>query len=479
MNDRLPIRTVAVAGSGIVGLTAAAAFARALPTADLTIIESTPDPAALADRVPVTHPDSARLHALIGLDETRLVRSGVAFHHLGTIVTDWPRDTPSWTHAFGPYGKPAGAIPFDQLWLRASREGRARPFESYSLGAAFARAGKFAPPSPDASSLLSRFAHGFRFDPEGYRRELLGLLPHDRARVAEADIAEVEVRPDGGGIGALELSNGERIKADLYVDCTGPSGRLIARLDSDYEDWSQWLPFDHLELAHQAPAHGPTPAARLSADAAGWSCCWPLPGGDLVARQSGFPTGGSFPIVRGRRRRPWVGNVLAIGDSATALDALHGFNLTLAHAALLLALELLPDRRFHPLETGEYNRRAELVTRRVRDFLALHYRCSGRCEGAWATAAEAEPPDSLEQTLDQYGHRGRLPFHEEESIGRDSWAAALLALGNVPDNLDPQSGAVPLERALPAMERLARGIGQAVEGLPTYQEYLARRAAAK
>ena len=56
---------------------------------------------------------------------------------------------------------------------------------------------------------------------------------------------------------------------------------------------------------------------------------------------------------------------------------------------------------------------------------------------------------------------------------RDSWTAVLLALGVVPDNLDPASGLIPFEQAISAMERLAQEIDRTVAELPAYVDYLA------
>jgi tryptophan halogenase len=161
--------------------------------------------------------------------------------------------------------------------------------------------------------------------------------------------------------------------------------------------------------------------------------------------------------------------VLALGDAATALDPLHGFHLELVHQAIFLALELLPGRDFPDVETNEYNRRAELLTRRVRDFIAAHYLL-----GPWKRLVSSDPPDSLARTLDQFGYRGRIPFHEDEIVSRDSWTAALLSLGVTPHNFDPQAAVVPLEQAVPAMERLAAEIDRVAASAPTYGDYLAR-----
>ena len=72
------IRTIAVAGAGLTGLSAAVAFARALPRTKVTIVALPPDPSALADRMPAS--------------------------------------------------LPARPAPFHQIWARARRTGQALPF---------------------------------------------------------------------------------------------------------------------------------------------------------------------------------------------------------------------------------------------------------------------------------------------------------------------------------------------------------------
>jgi|tagenome__1003787_1003787.scaffolds.fasta_scaffold20988006_3 tryptophan halogenase len=470
MNEDGAIRSIVVTGGGIVGLSAAIAFARALPDTSVSVIETPVDPAALADRLPTALPEISRFHALIGLDEQELVRSGIATHHLGTLFRHWSASGEEWVHAFGAYGKPVGTIRFDQVWLRARAAVKALPFDRYSMGAALARAGKFVHPAQDPNFVGSRFLYGLRFDPDRYRERLRAHCEHSRVEFRDGQIADVERREDGG-IAALHLEDGARTEADLFVDCAGPSAQLLSGIDDSFEDWGSWLPFGRLTLTSEASGDIPATADRVAAGTESWTIEWPLRGRTMTAR---IGREGDVRITRGRRLRPWVHNVLALGDAATALDPLQGLNLDAAHSAILLALELLPGRDFHAVEIDEYNRRAEQVTRRMRDFSALPYLRSGRTDGEWAQFVEREPPDSLALTLDQYGFRGRLPFYEEESVTRDSWAAAMLGLGIIPRNLDPQSREVPLEEAVPAMSRLAAEIEQIVAGLPSYADYLAR-----
>ncbi|HJP69438.1 MAG TPA: FAD-dependent oxidoreductase [Sphingomicrobium sp.] len=470
MTRATAIRTVAVAGGGIAGLSAAIAFARSLPGTPVTLLQTSAEPGTLIDMVPTSWPTVSRFHAAIGLDEADLVRSGIATHHLGTIFEDWSRSGQPWVHAFGPYGKPAGGIPFDEIWYRADREGEALPYDRYSLGAGLARAAKFVHPARETGSLGSRFQYGLRLDPVRYRERLIEHAARSGIRFVAGELVGAE--RSARGIESAVLSDGSRVAADFFVDCSGPSARLLSRLDDSFEDWSQWMPFDRFLVESEESSNFPSTADQVRASADGWSIEWPLRTHKLRAALS--IGGEGVPISRGRRLRPWIHNVLAIGDAATALDPLHGMNLDVTQQAILLALELLPGREFHHVETQEYNRRAEQLTRRVRDFVALHYLRSGRSTGVWNKLSYVEPPDSLARTLDQYEYRGRLPFHEEESVTRDSWTATLLGMGILPVHVDPQAAAVPLEAAVERMREHAREIEEVVAKLPSYADYLQR-----
>jgi tryptophan halogenase len=135
----------------------------------------------------------------------------------------------------------------------------------------------------------------------------------------------------------------------------------------------------------------------------------------------------------------------------------------------------LPGRQCHPVETAEFNRRFDRLATRVRDFLALHYFRSGRTEGKfWGRMQDRAMPDTLAHTLDQYEARGRLPFHEDESISRDSWSAALLGLGVIPRALDPLAAGLPLDQVRAAMAGVASELAALPARLPRYEDYLDR-----
>lgn len=498
MDGARALRTIAVVGGGAVASSAALAFARALPRVRVGLVETPVDPAALADRMPGTLPAVGRFHAAIGLEELDLVRGGAAVHRLGTRFERWSGSGDPWHHVFGDYGLGTGSVPFHQLWLRARQAGRARAYDHYAAAAVLASAGKFVHPADDPASPLSTYLYALRLDPERYRSRLAAeaaRLPLVRLR---GEIGGVERREDGA-VAALLLRDGRRLEADLYIDCTGPAAALHASLDDGFEDWGEWLPCDRLLLAAgPPPPDAPGPLDVVTATSVGWRWNMPLHDRSLaglayaggitaesrarrvLASETALEAEECLAIRPGRRPRPWLRNVLALGDAAVALDPLEGVNLHLAQTGIERALELLPGRDCHPLELAEYNRRTAQETERARDFLALHYLRSGRAAGEfWQGLAGRDLPGSLARTVEQFGRRGRLPFFEEDSFELQSWLAVLIGMGVLPTAPSPMATAVDEEKAAAGMERLAARLAALAERLPPYRDYLARMAGSR
>jgi tryptophan halogenase len=483
MTGRLPIRSVGILGAGIVGLSAAIAFARALPGVAITLIETPADPAALADRMPGTLPSIATFHDRIGLGEADCLAAG-ATHRLGTRLTDWGTASPV-VLAHGDRVAPLGPGAFHQHWLNARRHGSALSFSAYSTAAVLAGADRFVHPVDDPASPFSRFGYALRLDPPRYRDLLLAYARHLAITPITAHYAGIERRADGG-VAAILLADGRHVVCDLYLDCAGPAAPLRSAIDGQREDWRPFLPVDRLLLG-TGPAQALTPTDDLVAMPAGWRFARPLRDRTLVGlayasdqtRDSSarriLPTADEVVAVAcGARSQPWVRNVLALGDAAVALDPLADANLHLAHSAILRAIELLPGRDCAPGELAEYNARSYRQASRVRDFQAAHYHASGRTRGdCWKRIPRLPRPDSLAHTLDQFAHRGRLPFYEGESFDAGDWHGLLLGLGMMPRIPDPIVSATPIETVSATLKRLADATAALPSRVPPYPAYLA------
>lgn len=492
MTERRRIDSILVCGSGLVAMSAAVAFARALPHANVRLLALTQDPAALADKMPGTLPAIRFFHKLIGLDEARLFRQGGATHRLGTRFEKWRRDDATWFHAFGRFGTAIHASPFQHQWVRMHAKNRALAFDRYAPATALARADKFVEPVEDDASLLSSFDYALRLDPDLY----LGLLADEalRARVSFLKGSIGEVRSRGRDrVEAVVLSDGTAVEADLFIDCSGPKCQILSSLDQRFEDWRGCLPCDRLVLS-TASSIPPTPVDTTTATDYGWRSAIPLlsrtvygasysssltsddSAQEAFEKETGSQAGEMIPFTPGRRTASWVGNVVAFGDAAIALDPLQSTNLTLAQSAIRRAIALLPDTDFHPLLLEEFNRRTRLEQERVRDFVSVHYVASTRATGEfWRAMADRAMAESLRHTLDQFESRGRLPKYEEETFDDNSWLAVLFGMGVVPRRIDPTVYRVSESEVASLMDRVARVSAELPAKAPSYPNYLRER----
>lgn len=154
------------------------------------------------------------------------------------------------------------------------------------------------------------------------------------------------------------------------------------------------------------------------------------------------------------------------------IEPLEWTNLHLAHSAIDRIVAMMPGRDCAPVEIAEFNRQGAAEAARVRDFAGLHYAASRRPEPFWREVATVKPPPSLGHTLTQFRERGRLPFYEEETFGRDSWLAVLLGQGVIPRRADPLIDAVPPVQSDDAMASFRDALAQAVVRAPTHGAFL-------
>lgn len=489
LEDSSPINSILVCGAGLVGLSAALAFARALPHANVRVLELDHESIALTDLLPGTLPQIRFFHKLIGLEESRVLRHSSATHRLGTLFRHWHQDSRTWLHTFGRCGVPIRSSSFQHQWVRMHARGRALPFDRYSPAAALARAGKFAEPKDDERSLLSSFDYALRLDPELYRSLLIDEAVRARVSFIRGTIAEVR-QGERARVTRLVLADGSELRADLFIDCGGPTAPVLSAVEDKFEDWREYLPCDRV-LIGKAAAVVPTAVDTVTATDEGWSFDIPLLArtvrgaayssalveDDAVrAEHMHESQSDSLELIRlrpGRRTETWVGNVLAFGEAAFAIDPLQSSNLSLAHSAIRRALSLLPGTEFHPLVLEEFNRRTRLETDRVRDFVSLHYLRAKRTTGEfWASMRERSLPDSLEHTIEQFEERGRLPKYEEETFEDDSWLAVLFGLGVVPRRIDPTVYRVPEPEVASMMGSVERMSAELASKLPPYHDYL-------
>lgn len=479
---RDPLQRVIVAGAGQVGLLAAIGLKRALPAAEVVALGLPPDPGALADRAATALPFTNRLHDRLGIAEQDIIARACGSHRLVTRYFGWGGPD----GAAVPYGAsvdPALRTRFAVEWGGGPRNA-AGAVTPGSIAEVLADAGRFAVAPAgaigDGPNPLDEVDYALRWSPEGYRALLVEAAQRVGVGYVQGQIETVELDRKGG-IAAIAVAGAGLLTGDLFVDCSGPTARLLAALpDFGLEDWSDTLPLRRLIIGH--PQQGMTALEdRVSLLREGWH-------GELAGRDGlqvtlgvapgiterdavqalGAPPLAAFTLAPSRARTPWLGNVVAIGDAAARFEPLGHFNLDLAHRQLDLLLELLPGREVEPLERAEYNRRSVLMMDAVRDTLAAHY----ASPVARSVFGDHGLSPVLANELDQFARRGRKPFREEAPMLGQEFQALLTALGH-PRGGGPQQRASEQGDSEVAVNAFRQRAAAALAFAPPYADWLA------
>lgn len=481
------ITSVVVAGGGIVAWSAAAALKRQIPSLAVTVASLKVPTDALADRMVATLPSIAGFHEDIGLKEADTLYGAKSGLRLGTIFEEWCSGLPPYVHAYGSYGTPLEGIPFYHLWLRARAEGAVSEFDRFSAAAQLGRLGRVGSADPSAGE-APQIGYGLNLTLERYHALMRDYARHLGVVERPSGSVESRLRQDDGFIEALVLDDGSALVADLFVDCSGPAALVRSALGGNFENWRSSLPCDRLAFVEGAAQTGSPMLSRSIALSAGWKWEASSPArsslglvfssahmtSDEALEQFGelAPDAIEVGISSGRWAEPWIRNCIAIGDAAVAAEPLEWANLHLAHSQIDRLVSMMPGPDCATVELAEYNRQCGSEADRVRDFMCTHYLTARRDGSFWKDAASIDPPDSLLHTMALFKERGRLPYYEEETFSRDSWAAVLLGQGVRPRRTDPLTERLPLNRIRSELEHQADIIRRFVGAQPTQFENL-------
>jgi tryptophan halogenase len=495
------VQSIAIVGAGATAWLAAAALARRLRSdfCEIRVIES-PSGAAADGFSEVALPTFHRLNSLLAINENDLVRKTRGTFRLGTKFIDWGQLGDRYFHTYGAIGAKLDAVPFHHYWIKARQAGDSTSIEEYSAASVAAKTCRFAHASLDRRSMLSLYSYGYHFQADlfaAYLREY--AQAHGVRRVVQA-VVDVHLRGVDGFIDTLQLSDGTRVAADLYIDCSGVAGTLFGRpATNDFEDWRQWLPCDRAVGVLCASAGDPAPYSESTAQSAGWRTRVPLQGCvDTTCHYSSHHIGDDaaaaalrrdlpgaalteprfLRLVPGRPAKFWEKNWIALNGGA--LGALESTGLHLAQTGITRLLTLFPVRRFSPCDIEEYNRLTTMEHERIRDFLILHFKATQRDDSPfWEHCREMEIPDTLRAKIELFRHSGRIPLLGEEHFGEDSWLALFFGQNLVPRDYDPLADVLDAEEVKAALTRMRAMIADGVDALPTHAMFIEEHCSAE
>lgn len=398
-------RSVLVVGDGVVGLAAAIALRRALPSAAIRLVQLPEDSGSWLNRLGAANPAIHRFHRQIGLDPQLFARrTGADQVHLRHYLRDGQPSVREASTTTIPFVE---GVPLHQIWLRHRRESNesAPDFAAMLLALREAR-------SDDGG-------FGARFDMAAYQTLLGEMAAALNIDVAAA--ADVIVTAKNGAIASVAADGCEVLTADLYIDAAGPRSRLLTALGASWTDWSGWLPKLSLSVAPDGGGMPDEEQLTYNEGAIAWQTrLW----------RAELTPGAAAPLP-GCLNRYWFGNVVAIGEAAVSAPVGDGAGLGMALEDVLRLIALLPRPDGIGHEQREYDRRTAVAYRAFAAWCSL------------TIAPGAAGPPGLAETCAAFAARGRVVIDELDPIPPGAWLARLMTLGPAPRRVDPTAWALP------------------------------------
>ena len=489
MNRR--IEQVVVVGTDAPAWMAAAAIQRSLGGAGVRVrvieLPTLLQPVDAYSAVPAL----AGFHFRIGLEERLLFRACKAVPIGGQRFSNWSGAAPPFIHGYDRPPPPGGNLGFTQYWSKGRQQGLRTELGNFSLGAMAAKAGRVPVPTEDAEL---RATLGYHIDAGAYSALLRHFALRGGIESKAAMVADVET--EGDRIAAVILSDSERVEADLFVDASGPQAVLIGRMPgAEFESWREWLPCDRMLVASGKVLRPYPGFSQISAFRQGWVGLFPLQDRTAVvaaydSRQisdremlDSLPVLAKLPISgdavvsslgQGIRRRTWVGNCVAVGESAASLEPLDAVQLHIAHNCISQLMTLFPVEADAFPEAELYDRIIRRVAINLRDFQAAHYKLNRRFdEPLWDRCRDLAVPDTLQRKLDVFAARGHVPLYDDETFQDHGWESLFIGHGLMPQSYDPRVDAVPEQELIARVNQRLQDIVSLVEAMPPIDDFIA------
>jgi tryptophan halogenase len=481
---------VAILGRGAPLWLAAAALRRALGPAGTDVdAVALPDDTAPGDLYP-SLPAIEALHDQIGIDEAALLRGARGAFTLGRNFVDRSgAGQAPLLLAHGGLGTGIDGEDFFAHWIKARHRGLGAGLDDFSLTASAAHQGRLFLPD-EVSARYGRADYGYHLPAAGYAKSLKAIAQHLGVRIFETRAVEVE-RGDAG-VAALQVDDGTRIEAALFVDATREGAVLRGALGEAFMPWA--APGDRM-LTALAPRLASVPVyAEVRAGADGWTALYPglthlhvahvwssaAASDEAALAAAGAASGFELeaPSIRvvapGCVRRPWSANVVAIGEAAAAFDPLHGFTLHGLQLGLVHLIACFPAEGAMDARRAEYNRQMAMHIARVRDFEAAHFALQRHAGPFWDAARRVPLSAELDHLIALFRARGEIAPQEGESLPPDAWRALFTGLGLMPEGWRPAADRLPPETAKAHFRKMLGFVREQVLRQPTHDACLAQ-----
>jgi len=223
-----------------------------------------------------------------------------------------------------------------------------------------------------------------------------------------------ELNKDSDGyLDHLVLKNGDTVKGDLFIDCTGFRSLLLEQtMGVEFESFKKWLPNDHAWTCHVTYNDKELEMKNVTNCTAynnGW--VWNIPlyhrigsgyvfSSDFISVEDALQEYKAYlnsdkmtyydpnradklefrlvKIKNGTHRKGWEKNVVAVGLSYAFIEPLESTGLLSVQEMLILLYQTLENEQVNKMHVDWYNQLANKVMQGFKHFVTYHYVLSSR-----------------------------------------------------------------------------------------------------
>jgi tryptophan halogenase len=486
------IKKVVILGGGTAGWISAALIKKLLSSSvEVELVES--DAIGTIGVGEATIPPIRLLNSVLGINEAEFIKATKATIKLAIKFENWKQQGHSYYHTFGAAGKSLAFCHFHHLLKRVGQLEDDSQLWQYDLNYLCAEAGKFA--QVNAKDPILELPYAYHFD-AGLYAKFLNTFSQKMGVVRTEGMVDSVVQCDKSGfIQTLILKGGQKIKGDLFIDCSGFKGVLIQeKLKTGFEDWSQWLQCDRAIAVPSERFDKTLPYTRSIAHSAGWQ--WRIPlqhrnGNGIVYSSAHYSEQqvtdilmnnlDSAPLAdpkvikfqTGRRYKQWHKNVIAVGLSSGFLEPLESTSIHLIQSAVVRLVHSFPHKGINDTLINEYNKQSEVEFEQIRDFLILHYHATQRTDSQfWQDMRNMAIPDSLQHKIELFKENGRLFREQNDLFLESSWLQVLIGQGVMPKDYHPIANSMSEAHILETLAKIKKIKQEPINKLPSHDDYI-------
>ena len=486
--SKQPVKKVIIVGGGTAGWMAAASLSKLIgKTIEVSLVES--DEIGTVGVGEATIPSMITLHRLLKIDERDFMASVQGTFKLGISFENWKNVNENYIHSFGFTGKDCWAAGFQHFWLKGKQQGISSEFGDYCNELQAAKHNKFAVLPNNGLN------YAFHMDAGLYAKYLRKIAEQHGCQRIEGKITDVITSADTGYIESLTLENGQTIEGDLFIDCSGFSGLLINKtLNTEYEDWTEFLPCDSAVAVQTKSVEEPIPYTRSIARESGWQ--WRIPlqhrvGNSMVfcskylsddqATQTLLDNVEGEVLTKprvikfttGQRQQHWNKNCIAIGLAAGFLEPLESTSIHLIQRGIIRLLQLFPTQGINKSDVDEFNTQMKEEFLFVRDFIVLHYHVTERDDTPfWRQCKDMKIPETLQHRIDLFKESGRIFQKDNDVFAENSWSQVMLGQGLMPEEFHPIVNMMTDDELKTFLTSIKSSVNNLVDQLPSHQQFI-------